>query len=59
VAKHPARLTGSIDPVQVYSLVGGVLSAGLFVTTLCFMATSQGVIVLELGFPAISVTPGS
>ena len=42
----------------VYSLVGGVLSAGLFVTTLSFMATTPGVLVPELGFPAISVAPG-
>ena len=42
----------------VYSLVGGVLSAGLFVTTLSFMATTPGVFVPELGFPAISVAPG-
>jgi reactive chlorine resistance protein C len=42
----------------VYSLVGGVLSVGLFVTTLSFMATTPGVIVPELGFPAISVAPG-
>jgi uncharacterized membrane protein YkgB len=42
----------------VYSLVGGVLSAGLFVTTLSFMATTPGVFVSELGFPAISVAPG-
>ncbi|PVE21537.1 hypothetical protein DC522_26140 [Microvirga sp. KLBC 81] len=42
----------------VYSLVGGVLSAGLFVTTLSLMATTPGVFVPELGFPAISVAPG-
>jgi uncharacterized membrane protein YkgB len=42
----------------LYSLIGGVLSAGLFVTTLSFMATTPGVIVPELGFPAISVAPG-
>ncbi|KLK90108.1 membrane protein [Microvirga vignae] len=42
----------------VYSLAGGVLSAGLFVTTLSFMATAPGVFVPELGFPAISVAPG-
>jgi uncharacterized membrane protein YkgB len=42
----------------VYSLAGGVLSAGLFVTTLSFMVTTPGVIVPELGFPAISVAPG-
>jgi reactive chlorine resistance protein C len=41
-----------------YSLAGGALSAGLFVTTLSFMATTPGVIVPELGFPAISVAPG-
>jgi len=42
----------------VYSLVGGLLSAGLFVTTLSFMVTTPGVTVEELGFPAISVAPG-
>ena len=42
----------------LYSLVGGVLSAGLFVTTLTFMATTPGVFVPELGFPAISIAPG-
>ncbi|MBP1886347.1 YkgB family protein [Sinorhizobium mexicanum] len=42
----------------VYSLVGGLLSAGLFVTTLSFMATTPGVFVPELGLPAISVAPG-
>ena len=41
-----------------YSLVGGLLSAGLFVTTLSFMVTTPGAIVSELGFPAISVAPG-
>ncbi|MGK9202835.1 YkgB family protein [Sinorhizobium meliloti] len=42
----------------VYSLVGGLLSAGLFATTLSFMVTTPGVSVPELGFPAISVAPG-
>ena len=42
----------------VYSLVGGLLSAGLFATTLSFMVTTPGVLVPELGFPAISVAPG-
>lgn len=41
-----------------YSLVGGLLSAGLFATTLTFMVTTPGVLVPELGFPAISVAPG-
>ncbi|THK36443.1 DUF417 family protein [Ensifer sp. MPMI2T] len=41
-----------------YSLVGGLLSAGLFATTLSFMMTTPGVSVPELGFPAISVAPG-
>lgn len=48
-----ARLIG-----PVYSLVGGVLSAGLFVTTLSFMATTPGVFLPEVGYPAISVAPG-
>ncbi|PSH70254.1 hypothetical protein CU102_03990 [Phyllobacterium brassicacearum] len=42
----------------LYSLIGGVLSAGLFVTTLSFMVTTPGVFLPELGFPAISVAPG-
>ncbi|APG87788.1 membrane protein (plasmid) [Sinorhizobium americanum CCGM7] len=41
-----------------YSLVGGLLSAGLFATTLSFMVTTPGVFLPELGFPAISVAPG-
>jgi uncharacterized membrane protein YkgB len=41
-----------------YSLVGGLLSAGLFVTTLSFMVTTPGVFEPEMGFPAISVAPG-
>ncbi|MBQ0822605.1 DUF417 family protein [Microvirga sp. HBU67558] len=48
-----ARLIG-----PVYSLIGGVLSAGLFVTTLSFMATTPGVFLPEVGYPAISVAPG-
>jgi uncharacterized membrane protein YkgB len=35
-----------------------LLSAGLFTTTLSFMVTTPGVLVPELGFPAISVAPG-
>jgi Predicted membrane protein len=42
----------------VYSILGGLLSAGLFVTTLSFMVSTPGVFVPELGFPAISVAPG-
>jgi len=42
----------------IYSLVGGLLSAGLFATTISFMVTTPGVFVPELGFPAISVAPG-
>ena len=41
-----------------YSLAGGVLSAGLFVTTLSFMATTPGVFLPEVGYAAISVAPG-
>ncbi|WP_044874748.1 DUF417 family protein [Pseudomonas sp. LFM046] len=40
------------------SLVGGALSAGLFVTTLTFMISTPGAIEPSLGFPAISVAPG-
>ncbi|MBR1144031.1 YkgB family protein [Bradyrhizobium sp. AUGA SZCCT0431] len=42
----------------IFSAAGGVLSAGLFVTTLSFMISTPGVVVPELGFPAISVAPG-
>ena len=40
------------------SLIGGALSAGLFVTTMSFMFSTPGVIEPGLGFPAISVAPG-
>ncbi|MGH8329289.1 MAG: YkgB family protein [Pseudomonas fluorescens] len=40
------------------SILGGLLSAGLFVTTLSFMLTTPGVFEPSLGFPAISVVPG-
>lgn len=40
------------------SLIGGALSAGLFITTLSFMFSTPGVIEPGLGFPAISVAPG-
>jgi len=40
------------------SLVGGVLSAGLFFTTLSFLFSTPGVIEPGLGFPAITVAPG-
>lgn len=40
------------------SLVGGLFSAGLFVTTLSFMVSTPGVFEGSLGFPAISVAPG-
>jgi uncharacterized membrane protein YkgB len=42
----------------VYSPFGGLLSAGLFATTLSFMVSTRGVFVPELGFPAILVAPG-
>ncbi|MGY2257966.1 YkgB family protein [Pseudomonas sp. SDO55104_S430] len=40
------------------SLVGGVLSAGLFITTLSFMLSTPLVFEPALGFPAITVVPG-
>lgn len=40
------------------SFVGGLLSAGLFITTLSFMLSTPGVIEPSLGFPAISGAPG-
>ena len=42
----------------IFSVAGGLLSAGLFVTTLSFMISTPGVVVPELGVPAISVAPG-
>ena len=41
-----------------FSILGGILSAGLFITTLSFMLTTPGVFEPTLGFPAISVVPG-
>jgi uncharacterized membrane protein YkgB len=40
------------------SLIGGALSAGLFLTTLSLMFSTPGVIEPGLGFPAITVAPG-
>lgn len=40
------------------SLIGGALSAVLFLTTLSFMFSTPGVIEPGLGFPAITVAPG-
>jgi reactive chlorine resistance protein C len=42
----------------IFSAAGGFLSAGLFATTISFMISTPGVIVPELGAPAISVAPG-
>ena len=42
----------------IFSAAGGLLSAGLFVTTVSFMISTPGVVVPELGLPAISVAPG-
>jgi reactive chlorine resistance protein C len=42
----------------IFSAAGGLLSAGLFVTTVSFMISTPGVVVPELGFPAITVAPG-
>lgn len=42
----------------IFSAAGGLLSSGLFVTTLSFMISTPGVVVPELGAPAISVAPG-
>lgn len=40
------------------SVIGGVLSTGLFVTTLSFMLSTPMVFEPTIGFPAISVVPG-
>ncbi|WP_082813678.1 DUF417 family protein [Bradyrhizobium sp. DOA1] len=42
----------------LFSVAGGLLSAGLFVTTVSFMVSTPGVVVPELGVPAITVAPG-
>lgn len=42
----------------ILSAAGGLLSAGLFITTVSFMISTPGVVVPELGMPAISVAPG-
>ncbi|WP_108512978.1 YkgB family protein [Bradyrhizobium algeriense] len=42
----------------IFSAAGGFLSAGLFVTTVSFMISTPGVVVPELGPPAITVAPG-
>ena len=49
-------LAGLLKPST--SVLGGLLSAGLFMTTLSFMATTPGTFEPSLGFPAISVAPG-
>lgn len=49
-------MLGLFNPAR--SALGGLLSAGLFVTTLSFMATTPGTFEPSLGFPAISVAPG-
>jgi uncharacterized membrane protein YkgB len=49
-------LVGLFNPAT--SVLGGLASAGLFVTTLSFMATTPGTFEPSLGFPAISVVPG-
>lgn len=42
----------------IFSAAGGLLSTGLFVTTVSFMISTPGVVVPELGPPAITVAPG-
>ncbi|WFU20824.1 DUF417 family protein [Bradyrhizobium sp. CB1717] len=42
----------------IFSAAGGLLSAGLFFTTVSFMISTPGVVVPELGAPAITVAPG-
>jgi uncharacterized membrane protein YkgB len=49
-------LFGLFNPAR--SALGGLLSAGLFVTTLSFMVTTPGTFEPSIGFPAISVAPG-
>lgn len=49
-------LAGLVRPFA--GIFGGLLSFGLFVTTLSFMASTPGVFEPGLGFPAITVAPG-
>lgn len=42
----------------IFSAAGGFLSAGLFFTTISFLISTPGVVVAELGSPAITVAPG-
>ncbi|MCS3763105.1 YkgB family protein [Bradyrhizobium centrosematis] len=42
----------------VFSAAGGLISTVLFLTTVSFMFSTPGVIVPELGVPAITVAPG-
>ena len=42
----------------IFSAAGGLLSTGLFVTTVSFMISTPGITVSELGPPAITVVPG-
>src|SRR5262245_38164172 len=42
----------------LFSAAGGLLSAGLFVTTVSFMISTPGVVVPALGAPAITVASG-
>ena len=49
-------LVGLFNPAT--SVLGGLASAGLFVTTLSFMVTTPGTFEPSLGFPAVSVVPG-
>ena len=42
----------------IFSAAGGLLSTGLFATTVSLMISTPGVIVPELGPPAITVAPG-
>lgn len=42
----------------LFSFFGGVLSAGLFVTTICMLFSTPGVIEPNLGFPAITADTG-
>ena len=42
----------------IFSAAGGLLSTGLFATTVSFMISTPGVVVPELGWPAITVAPG-
>lgn len=50
-------ITGRLISAKL-SLIGGILSTGLFITTVSLMFSTPGVVESSLGFPGITVAPG-